>query len=254
LLVKLWEKSKDVNGRMKMLKYKLILTVALLIVVQALCSYPPNPRAVYFRLLNEDGSSLQDERSSLVSISRLFDVEKNHETKGFGFVYGNGDMFAKFELGNFQRDWLPGDTLSIAVFRSGGNSSMVKFVLPIPEGSDAIWWGYPDTAEKDYPGEPLSLLPCVLKIETDNKKDAAVFQNGNKIGQLKDGVLTIEKFAGDPAGEYHLEAPAQGWHWEPASKQVSLDDFTLQAAKEHDKDGRRDIYGHGIQFRLVKDE
>jgi len=67
-------------------------------------------------------------------------------------------------------------------------------------------------------------------------------------------VLTIEKFAGDPAGEYHLEAPAQGWHWEPASKQVSLDDFTLQAAKEHDKDGRRDIYGHGIQFRLVKDE
>ncbi|MDP1270929.1 hypothetical protein, partial [Klebsiella pneumoniae] len=62
---------------------------------------------------------MPDEVERFQSRSVLKGVTRTHKTTGFGFVYGNGNMYAKIELGNFGVEWLPGDTLYVVICRQG---------------------------------------------------------------------------------------------------------------------------------------
>lgn len=230
----------------------MIASLALLLLPVCLNAVPPNPRAWYFLLLDAKGNALPDEVERFQSRSVLNGVTRTHKTTGFGFVYGNGNIYAKIELGNFGVEWLPGDTLDVLICRQGDPATGTRIILPIPDGYSAIWWGQPVTLGKEYPGEPVRLYPFHLSVSVDNKSGVKVFRDS-----LDTGFMTGQEIvAADLSfleGFYSLDSPHQGWHWEPARQHVSLEDFTLRS-KELEDGTTEHFYGLDIHFRLVGGE
>jgi|ADurb_Cas_01_Slu_FD_contig_101_244323_length_1006_multi_2_in_0_out_0_1 hypothetical protein len=235
-----------------MKKITIMATLALIVLPVIMNAEPPNPRAWYFLLHDAKGNALPDEVGRFQSRSVLNGASRTHETTGFGFVYGNGNLYARFQLGNFGVEWLPGDTLDVLISMKGDPATGARIIMPIPEGYSAIWWGQPVTLGKEYPGEPVRLYPFHLSVSVENNNGVKVFRNSLDSGFLTGQNIVAEDLS-SLEGVYSLDSPPQGWHWEPARQLVSLEDFKVQS-KESEDGTTEHFYSHDIQFRLVRNE
>ncbi len=236
-----------------MIRTFVLATLIFAVSTSILVAQPTMPRRIFIRVTDETGSPLDDDLESLRFETKLNGSVRYDNSFDFGFIYAGGNVYAKIQLGNYGVYWTTGDTLTVSITQSLDILYLSTFKIIIPEGYDTVWWGRPCENGKSYPGEAAKLLPCILEVETDSNKQYKILRNGVETG-FETGQDVTAKNVNTLSGIYALEAPDKGWHWEPARKLVSLDDFILQSSNNPVNGERGDYYEYSIQFRLVKDE
>jgi len=142
-----------------------ILLISLLMLSVGLVAQT-NPRTLYVRLVNQDGSSLTNDITGITFQARLMKPnagELNQSSPDCGFYFAGGNLYARVQLGNFNLvNWAAGDRVEMDVQRASDNSVGSDHNIIIPDATGiAIWWGRPPSGTTTYPGSPIYLIPQV---------------------------------------------------------------------------------------------
>ncbi len=236
-----------------MRKYALAIMLPMLLVSYSLLAQMTTPRVLTVRLLDQYGNSLPEDKRVMKFQASLRGVVKTESSFGFGFSFANGDMWGYVQLGNFGFQWVPGDTLDIVFSRLGDQYLQARTFIVIPEGSGAIFWGRPDTQERQYPGEPVRLYPFILHIVAQDP-GIPVLING-KATALVTGTPVTAKTKDDITGIFSLAPPPSGWRWEPSKYVLTPRDFEFSESASTDAEGvARPGWARTLEFRLVPEE
>ena len=227
-----------------------LIFLAMIISFGSLMSQVPNPRLLFLRVVNTDGSSLSD--TTGISFEAVFHgVTRNHRAHDFSVTQGGGDVYARVQLGNFNVSWENGDEISINILRQNPFSSSGYVTITIPDGYTSIWWGCPPKWG-DFPGEAVPLYPFVLEVLTDSVQ-TDILRNSEKTNLLTEhqNVLITPS---DTEGVFSLGPPPTGYRWEPSECTLGLKDFILKYnILADDKGFLKPALCSTLEFKLVKD-
>jgi hypothetical protein len=174
-----------------------------------------NPRTLYVRLVNQDGSSLPNNTEGITFQARLMKPnagELNQSSNDCGFYFAGGNLYAKVQLGNFNGiNWAQGDRVEMDVQRASDNSVGSDHNIIIPDNTGtAIWWGRPPSGTTTYPGNPIYLIPIVTNYTltvTSTPDGKPIYKDNVDTGQV-----TPYTFNPGEAGIYKVVDPLYNWN------------------------------------------
>ena len=174
-----------------------------------------NPRTLYVRLVNQDGSSLPNNTEGITFQARLMKPnagELNQSSYDCGFYFAGGNLYAKVQLGNFNGvNWAEGDRVEMDVQRASDNSVGSDHNIIIPDNTGtAIWWGRPPSGTTTYPGNPIYLIPIVTNYTltvTSTPDGKPIYKDNVDTGQV-----TPYTFNPGEAGIYKVVDPLYNWN------------------------------------------
>lgn len=195
-----------------MKKFTLLLVSLLILSVGLLAQ--TNPRTLYVRLVNQDGSSLDNSTVGITFQARLMLPGAGELTEtgpDCGFYYVGGNLYAKVQLGNFHGvNWSAGDRVEMDVQRASDNSVGSDHNIIIPDGAgSALWWGRP-AGSTTYPGSPIYLIPQVTSYTltvTSTPEGKPIYKDNVDTGQV-----TPYTFDPGEAGTYKVVDPLYTWN------------------------------------------
>lgn len=230
-----------------------LLTILILMVCLSLSAQSIKPRVLYVRVCEADGDSLSNDAGNLRFHASLFHVTRDHNYYGFGYYHAGGNMYAQVQLANFDAEWYPGDVIRFEVTRQDTVVSHGALEIEIPDGTETIWWGRPDTAKRTFPGEPVRLYPFILRVDSP-EPGIPVFLNGKPTDMIT-GVPIHAKTKNDLSGVVSLAPPPAGYRWEPSKYLLTLRDFVFSESAYTDANGvAQPGWARTLEFRLVPEE
>jgi len=189
------------------------------------------PRVLYVRLVNHDGTSLVNDPSVLDFTATLSGDTQNDTSPDFGYYFVGGNMYLKIQLANFAGVWAIGQTVYIDVTRTDPAGTGSCEVI-IPEGFSTIWWGRPPSASGTvYPGEPITINPTgpppvtyTLNIAIDDTvSPGGTYTINDQPYQAQ--LVDDNDEVNDLIGTYTISAAPEGYHWSVNPIEVSAADF-----------------------------
>ena len=189
------------------------------------------PRVLYVRLVNHDGTSLVNDPSVLDFTATLSGDTQNDTSPDFGYYFIGGNMYLKIQLANFAGVWAIGQTVYIDVTRTDPAGTGSCEVI-IPEGFSTIWWGRPPSASGTvYPGEPITINPTgpppvtyTLNIAIDDTvSPGGTYTINDQPYQAQ--LVDDNDEVNDLIGTYTISAAPEGYHWSVNPIEVSAADF-----------------------------
>jgi hypothetical protein len=230
-----------------------LLLILMLTACFSLSAQSTKPRVLYVRVCEADGRSLSNDTSKLRFSASLFNVTRDETYYGFGYYHAGGNMYATIQLANFETEWYPGDVVKLEVTRQDTIFSRGFLEIVIPEGTETIWWGRPNTQGIDYPGLPVRLYPFMLHVDAPDP-GIPILINGIPT-YVVSCTPAFAKSKGDFTGVLSLAPPPTGWRWEPARHFVTLRDFEFSDSAYADADGiTQPGWARTLEFRLVPEE
>ena len=232
------------------MRNKWLLTVLIMIACLSLWSQSNKPRVLYVLICEADGGSLLNDTSKLRFFASLFNVTRDSNYYDFGYYHAGGNLYAKIQLANFDTEWYPGDVVKLEFTRQDTLYTHGLIEIVVPEGTETIWWGRPDTAERSFPGGPVRLYPFILNVEAQDP-GIPVLING-KATALVTGTPFTAKTKDDITGIFSLAPPPSGWRWEPSKYVLTPRDFEFSESAYTDAEGvSRPGWARTLEFRLV---
>lgn len=230
-----------------------LLLILMLTACFSLSAQSTKPRVLYVRVCEADGRSLSNDTSKLRFSASLFNVTRDETYYGFGYYHAGGNMYATIQLANFETEWYPGDVVKLEVTRQDTIFSRGFLEIVIPEGTETIWWGRPNTQGIDYPGLPVRLYPFMLHVDAPDP-GIPILINGIPT-YVVSCTPAFAKSKGDFTGVLSLAPPPTGWRWEPARYFITLRDFEFSDSAYADADGiTQPGWARTLEFRLVPEE
>jgi hypothetical protein len=189
------------------------------------------PRVLYVRLVNHDGTSLVNDPSVLDFTATLSGDTQNDTSPDFGYYFVGGNMYLKIQLANFAGVWAIGQTVYIDVTRTDPAGTGSCEVI-IPEGFSTIWWGRPPSASGTvYPGEPITINPTgpppvtyTLNIAIDDTvSPGGTYTINDQPYQAQ--LVDDNDEVNDLIGTYTISDAPEGYYWSVNPIVVSEADF-----------------------------
>lgn len=204
-------------------------------------------------MVEADGSSLAD-TTGLSFSADLHGITRTHTYFNFNIFSGDGNVYAKIQLGNFGIDWSRGDTLTFRARRTAPFAISGPAKLVIPEGSGPVWWGAPQKYGQVFPGSAVRLCPVLLTVNADTVSAQPILKDGEDAKMLTGQTLIAETEA-DISGEFSLAPPPAGYRWEPSKYLLTLRDFEFSESAYTDPNGvAQPGWARTLEFRLVPEE